>query len=132
MSLDERTVVTHVDRLTIKELRIWVRSGWVRPAHGEAGPLFDEVDIARVRLLCELKKDMRLSKKTLAVILPLLDRLHQTRRELRILAEALAEQPEEVRQAVVSRVRDKIDHAEDAGAAPHEQTAPKVSPKGKS
>jgi len=126
MSLDEQTVVSRVDRVSIKELRIWVRAGWVRPAHGETGPLFDEIDIARVRLLCELKKDMRLSKKALAVILPLLDRLHQTRRELRVLAEALQEQPEDVRKMVASCVHDKIGNPKDANADQQAPALPKV------
>jgi chaperone modulatory protein CbpM len=126
MSLDEQTVVSRVDRVSIKELRIWVRAGWVRPAHGQTGPIFDEIDIARVRLLSELKEDMRLSKKALAVILPLLDRLHQTRRELRVLAEALQEQPEDVRKTVASCVQDKLGTLKDADADQQAPAGPKV------
>lgn len=117
MRLDERTLVSRVDRVNVKELRVWVRSGWVRPAHGENGPVFDDVDIARVRLLCELKKDMKLSTETLGIVLPLLDRLHKTRRELRALTEVLGEmldgETEAVRQRVAARVRNKIGRAED-------------------
>lgn len=113
MRLDERSVVSRVDRVNVKELRVWVRAGWVRPVHGENGPVFDEVDIARIRLLCEMKKDMKLSTETFAIVLPLLDRLHQTRRELRAVTEVLDEEPEEVRQRVAKRVRERIGPAED-------------------
>lgn len=116
MRLDERTLVSRVDRVNVKELRVWVRAGWVRPAHGENGPVYDEVDIARVRLLCELRKDMNLSTETLGIVLPLLDRLHQTRRELRaltdVLTEVLEDESEAVRQRVAARVREKIGRAE--------------------
>lgn len=113
MRLDEQSVVSRVNRVNVKQLRVWVRAGWVRPAHGENGPVFDEVDIARIRLLCELKTDMNLSTETLAIILPLLDRLHQTRRELRALTEVLSEEPEAVRQRVAARIQKKIGRAED-------------------
>jgi len=106
MSFDERTVVARVEHLTLRELRLWVRQGWLRPAQGSAGPVFDELDIARIRLLCDLRKEMCLSNDALPVVLNLIDRLHQTRRELRALAKALEEQPEDVRLSVVSRFWD--------------------------
>ena len=106
MSFDERTVVARVERLNLRELRLWVRQGWLRPTVGTTGPVFDELDIARIRLLCDLRKEMSLPNDALPVVLDLIDRLHQTRRELRALARALAEQPEDVRRSVVSRVRD--------------------------
>ncbi len=106
MSYDENMVVAHVRRVTLRDLRFWVREGWVRPAQGTAGLVFDKVDIARVRLLCDLKKDMSLSTDALPVVLTLIDRLHQTRRELRALTEALEEQPDDIRRTVVETFRD--------------------------
>ncbi|SHK43626.1 chaperone modulatory protein CbpM [Shimia gijangensis] len=105
MSFDERMVVARVERLNLRELRIWVREGWVRPAHSEAGPIFDELDVARIRLLCDLKKDMSLPTEALPVVLTLIDNLHQTRRELCALTEALEEQPEGVRRTIVTKFR---------------------------
>lgn len=105
MTYDERTVVTIISRVSLRELRLWVREGWVRPSHGEAGPVFDEVDIARIRLLCDLTKDMAVPSNTLPVVLNLLDSLHQARRELRCLSEALEKQPDAVRRSVVDTYR---------------------------
>lgn len=105
MNLSEQMVLTEIRRLTRRELRLWIREGWVRPAMGEAGPVFDEIDVARLRLLCDLRKDMALPSEALPVVLTLIDRLHETRRDLRLLAEALADQPEDVRRAVISRLR---------------------------
>lgn len=106
MSFNERRVVARVERLTLRELRFWVREGWVRPAYTTTGPLFDEVDIARVQLLCELKKDMSLSTDALPVVLGLIDQLHQTRRDLLTLTKALDLQPDDVRLTVAASFRD--------------------------
>jgi chaperone modulatory protein CbpM len=103
MSYDERTVVARIERLTIRDLRSWVREGWVRPAQGEDGPFFDDLDIARVRLLCDLRKDMALSGDTIPVILLLIDRLHKSQREFRMLQQALEEQSEDLHRAVLNR-----------------------------
>ena len=108
MSLDEHTVVARIERLSLRELRLWVREGWVRPAQGERGPVFDEIDVARLRLLCDLRKDMALPTDALPTVLSLIDELHRTRRDLRRLSEALDEQPAEVRRAVVASVRRRI------------------------
>ena len=107
MSLDERTVVARIEHLTLSELRIWVREGWVRPAQSERGPVFDELDVARLRLLCDLRKDMALPADVIPTVLALIDQLHRTRRDLRRLTEALDEQPAEVRSAVIASVRRK-------------------------
>lgn len=115
MSLDERTVVARVKRVKLKELRVWVRKGWVRPAQSDSGPIFDDVDIARIRLLCDLKKDMSLSADALPVVLALLDRLTQTRRELRALTNALEKQPEDVRLTIVNTFREMSGSINDDG-----------------
>jgi chaperone modulatory protein CbpM len=105
MSYDERMVVARVSRLSLRELRLWVREGWIRPSRSGTKPVFDEVDIARIRLVCDLKKDMSLPTEALPVVLTLIDRMHQSRRELRCLTEALETQPDEVRRVVTERFR---------------------------
>ncbi|MHA6325889.1 chaperone modulator CbpM [Roseivivax sp. CAU 1753] len=111
MTFDEYTVVARVERLNLRELRSWVREGWVRPARSEKGPVFDDVDVARIRLLCDLKKDLSLPTDALPVVLTLIDRLHQTRRELRVLTEALEAQPDDIRERVVTQFFDLQDRA---------------------
>ena len=109
MSFTEQMVLTEIRRLTRRELRLWVREGWVRPAMSETGPLFDDLDVARLRLLCDLRKDMALPSNAVPVVLTLIDRLHQTRRDLYTLLEALEDQPDSVRHAVVARRRARFD-----------------------
>ncbi len=105
MSFDERTVVARIERLTLRELRLWVREGLVRPVQSERGPVFDDLDIARLRLLCDLRKDMGVPTNVVPTVLTLIDHLHRTRRDLRRVTEAIDEQPVEVRRAVVAAVR---------------------------
>ncbi|KAA2317057.1 MerR family transcriptional regulator [Puniceibacterium sp. HSS470] len=112
----EEMVLTKIRRLSRRELRFWVRQGWVRPAVGEAGPVFDELDIARLRLLCDLRKEMALPTTAMPVVLNLIDQLYQTRRDLRTLLRALDDQPEDVRSTLAARLRlsDTNDAAEDS------------------
>lgn len=103
MSYDEHSVVTLVERLTLQELRLWVRKGWVRPEEGAAGLRFDEVDVARIRLLRDLKTDMSISADALPLLLSLIDRLNHTRHEFQCLQRALEGQPDTVRKDIVTR-----------------------------
>ena len=63
------------------------------------------LDVARLRLLCDLRNDMALPTDVMPTVLTLIDHLHRTRRELRRITEALDEQPTEVRRAVIAAVR---------------------------
>ena len=103
--LDERDVVATVRRLHLKELRLWVEMGWVRPANSDGGPVFDDLDVARIRLVCDLREDMSLPDDAVPVVLSLLDQIHGLRRELRGLAGAVDTQPDEIRQAIVAAYR---------------------------
>ncbi|PVA09008.1 hypothetical protein DC366_16350 [Pelagivirga sediminicola] len=105
--LDERDVVARVQRVHLRELRLWVREGWVRPSESENGPIFDELDVARIRLVCDLQKDLSLPTDAISVILSLLDQVHGLRRELRTLAEAVDEQPKETRRRIIEACRSR-------------------------
>jgi chaperone modulatory protein CbpM len=108
MRFDERMVVARIERLTLRDLRLWVSEGWVRPAQGASGPVFDDLDLARLRLICDLRKDMGLPAHVVPTVLTLIDQLHRTRRDLRRLAEAVDDQPEDVRQAVLASFRHRM------------------------
>lgn len=105
MNYDEREVVGHVRRVTLRELRNWVREGWIRPREGASGPVFDELDVARIRLVCDLRKEMAIPSDTLPVVLSLIDQLHSARRDLRCLAQAVAEQSDDRRRAILDSYR---------------------------
>ncbi|MBT2131585.1 chaperone modulator CbpM [Aliiroseovarius lamellibrachiae] len=94
MTLTEKMVLTQVRRVTRRELRQWMQLGWVRPVNRDGAPMFDAMDVARVRLVRDLRNDMAVSPDAMAIILNLMDQLHRTRRDLRALAEVVADNPE--------------------------------------
>lgn len=100
MKHSEQEVVAKVESVTLRRLRLWVRRGWVAPAGGDGGPHFDELDVARIRLLCELKDEMMVNDEAMPVVLSLLDQLYGVRREMKALAQAIDRQPEGVRHKV--------------------------------
>jgi len=79
------------------EIHRWVELHWLRPEGGPGGWVFQEVDVARVRLIVELRA-LDLDEEAMPVVLSLLDQLHATRRHLRLLQQAVEETaPEAVR-----------------------------------
>jgi len=112
MIYDETAVVTEIRRITLTDLRLCVQEGWVRPAAGDSGPVFDDLDIARLRLVCDLRTDLSLPDDAVAMMLLLIDQVHGLRRELRSLAHAVEAQPESVRRAVIAACRHRNEIAE--------------------
>lgn len=105
MRLDEHQVVATIRRVELHELRVWVREGWVKPVPGDRGPMFDDLDVARIRLICDLTQDISIEGETLPVVLSLLDQIHGLRRELSDIAHSVDQQPDEVRKAITEAYR---------------------------
>jgi chaperone modulatory protein CbpM len=109
MRLNEREVLRVVRRLQRRELRAWMRAGWVRPVQTDHEPVFDDVDVARLRLICDLRKEMALPNDAVPMVLSLLDQVHGLRRELRTLARAIERQPHETRRAILQELGSGVD-----------------------
>jgi chaperone modulatory protein CbpM len=86
------------------ELRHWIDERWVRPEAVSEGYVFREVDVARVRLIVELRRELAIDEEALPVVLQLLDQVYALRRRLRAMSEALDAQPAAVREAVLARL----------------------------
>lgn len=84
------------------ELIGWVERRWVRPELDAAGPVFAEIDVARVRLIHDLRRAMEVPEGTLPLVLSLLDQVHTLRSSLAEVAAALEAQPDPVRAAVLA------------------------------
>jgi chaperone modulatory protein CbpM len=84
MALKEQEFLQHVqlDQIT---LRAWVAETWLAPAESSGEPEFSEIDLARARLIQQLKKDMGVNDEGIGVILHLLDQLHGIRRAMKEL-----------------------------------------------
>ena len=82
-------LITQISGLTAPDLERWIDNDWVRP-HGLAGAyLFQDIDVARVRLICELRDELRIDEEALPVVLLLLDQLYGMRRQIHDLGDAL-------------------------------------------
>ena len=93
--------------VTLARVRVWTAEGWVRPAAGVRGPVFDALDLERLRLLARLSDELEIGEEALPVVLSLLDQLHGMRREMRRLAAALDRLPPELRAQVVEGAREE-------------------------
>jgi chaperone modulatory protein CbpM len=82
------------------ELLRWVENRWVLPERQGGSWVFHEVDIARVELILEIRREWALDEEAVPFVLGLLDQVYDLRRQLRRLVDALAAQPAEIRDAV--------------------------------
>ena len=85
-------VYAAVPGLREEELRAWLAEEWVRPVMRDGELAFGAVDVARIRLILDLHRDMAVEPPTVPLVLQLLDQLFATRRQLRRVLE-LAEPP---------------------------------------
>ncbi len=72
------------------EITRWVELTWLRPDGSPGGWLFREVDVARVRLIAELR-ELRMDEEAMPVVLSLMDQLYAARRRMRLLQQAVDE-----------------------------------------
>ena len=84
------------------EIIKWVERGWVQP---DEGLIFKEIDVARIRLIRDLQRDLAVTEDTVPVVLALIDQLYDLRCTLRDMMEALRVQPEAVRQSVFAALK---------------------------
>ena len=83
-----------------RELLRWVENRWVLPErHGE-GWVFHEVDVARVELIFDIRRDFAIDDEAMGLVLGLLDQVYGLRRQMRRLCDAVATQPPEVQEAI--------------------------------
>ena len=98
------------DGLTVIHVERWVARGLLRPTRGnDAGGndawSFEQIDVARVRLLAELEDDIGFDGEAVETIVGLVDQVHTLRGQLDLLARAIAEQPAEARAAIAATLR---------------------------
>jgi chaperone modulatory protein CbpM len=93
-------VLRLIEGVRAAELRSWIEAGWIRPERGRGGYVFHEIDIARVRLVRDLRRDLAIDREAVPVVLHLLDQLYEMRRRLRALDAAIAAQPAPVRRTL--------------------------------
>lgn len=86
------------------ELMRWIERRWIVPEAREAGDgetwLFHEVDIARVELILDIRREFTGDEDTLSLVLGLLDQVYSLRRQMRRLCDAIESQPRDIRDMI--------------------------------
>lgn len=103
--IGESELIEMIEPLDADALQRWIDLGWVLPEQDADSVRFDRLDIARVRLICELHYELRIEEDSMSVVLSLLDQLYAVRRSLRTLLSAVDAQPEDVRTRIATLVR---------------------------
>jgi chaperone modulatory protein CbpM len=82
-------LIAQVPDLDPDDLDRWIDNEWVRP-DGHAGDYeFREIDVARIRLIQELRDELQVNEAALPIVLSLLDQLYDMRRRMRELGTGL-------------------------------------------
>jgi chaperone modulatory protein CbpM len=90
--------------LNAAELSRWIENRWIVPEQGAESDgerwLFHEVDVARVELILDMRREFAVDDEAMSLVLGLLDQVYSLRRQMRRLCDALERQPPEVREAI--------------------------------
>jgi chaperone modulatory protein CbpM len=121
MSMDheEFLIRAHIDGNVLDG---WVAVGWLTPNAEEGMQPFSEIDVARVRLIQDLRHNIGVNDEGVGVILDLVDQLHGLRRTLGGLLTALQAQPKELRERLAVDLQQLLAAWPNTGAAaePHD------------
>lgn len=98
--MKEQDVLRVVEGLTITRLRICVEEEWIRPSQslgaGDGDRVFDELDVARLRLISELLDDLAVNHDAVPIILSLIDQTHGLNRRIRAFQDVVSDLDEAV------------------------------------
>jgi chaperone modulatory protein CbpM len=93
------------------ELLTWIERRWVLPLNESGAYVFAESDVARVQMICDLRRDLAIDEEAMSVVLDLVDKLYALRRQMREILAAIDELPDGHREKLLSR----IGHSSDEG-----------------
>lgn len=106
--MGERELLACVERLEAEVLRRWLDHGWLVPGYEDERPVFDEADVARAHLICDLLYEIEVGEESMPVILSLIDQLHEARRLLKALSMAVDKLPDDARRLVAAELADRL------------------------
>ena len=98
------TLCVSISGLAREDVEHWIGQSWVRPSIGPQGPLFEDIDVARVRLIVELREQMMVGEEALPIVLSLLDQLYEARHRMRRVRDVLQRPVQAEHRAEMSRL----------------------------
>lgn len=100
MAIDD--LVAAITALQRSDLEAWIRDELVVPRQKAETLLFNDMECARVRLICTLHYDLEVDADTLPLVLSLLDQLYDTRQRLLALTAAVTAQDKNIQSAIIA------------------------------
>jgi len=76
-------------RMEQQSLQAWIQAGWLVPPQTEPELAFSEIDLARARLIRDLRHDLGVNDEGIEVILHLLDQMHGLRATMQELLDEM-------------------------------------------
>ena len=92
-------------QIDMERLRVFIDRGWISPVIIDERAFFQDVDLARARMISDLTDGMDINDDGVDVVLDLLDQLYSLRHAFSNLIEALEVQPLTIRRHVVTDAR---------------------------
>lgn len=83
-------------RLDRETLEVWIEEEWLLPSRAANELVFSEMDLARAKLIRDLKHDMGVNDEGVGVVLNLLDQIHGLRKAMADLLRSAHEQSDDV------------------------------------
>lgn len=102
MTFDE--VLARIDPLDADELTLWIEQQWILPARRSGRYEFNDMDMARLRLIHDIRYTFELDTSAVPLMLSLLDQVYDNRRQVRALLDAIRQEPEAVQRSIFKRV----------------------------
>jgi chaperone modulatory protein CbpM len=102
-------LVAEVSGLNRQDLDLWIAQSWVRPDDDAGDLMFQDIDVARIKLILELRGTMEIDDHAMPVVLSLLDQLYDMRRQVQALGTAITETaPDDVQRALAQRLTQQM------------------------
>lgn len=117
MTFDE--ALAAIDELDAGELTLWIEQRWIVPEHRSGEYQFSDIDMARLRLICDMRFTFEVEQETVPLLLSLLDQIYTSRRQMRQLVGAVSEQPEEIRESIFKLFHQSSKETEDKTTPSH-------------
>ncbi len=86
-----------IDRVTLEN---YIEHAWIKPVTKHKVWHFEEIDVARVRLVHNLRRDMMVSEEAMDIVLSLLDQVYSHREKIRRLRKAINHQPRNIQEKI--------------------------------
>jgi chaperone modulatory protein CbpM len=81
MTMNKQQFLSHAG-VQVQTLELWLEQRWLIPEETSAEMTFSDMDLARARLIRDLKTELGVNDEGIDVILHLVDQLHGLRRAL--------------------------------------------------